>query len=472
MKTRSFAGILAAVLLFCTACGNNGQMQAQETQAVAVHACSNACLSCYGCTNEACTEEACAVKCSGHKEEPFAFLTGDYITEAPVSVDTGTLVFDIGANVYVPAHLEDTAETVVAAIEKVSGLDFDGLGNYARSTFPDGKVHVNVSRDALYAGNPAHADWYRGLQTSEVGNAYASSGEHAVVSPGDLFLGGSNAVVHELGHVLMYRQSEWNHCQLLNEGFAEYTTYLTLLELELNAPEAACYLDRSVTNISDMRISNYTELYKYPVEYWFDNTFDFATNNNYAVGFRFMAYLDAVYGDYSKWIPAFEEAYSYQKIKPDIEDSDTEKQVQILKRVYGEDVLDNFYPWLKENLEMFDEDTRYWEAIDRTGLEAINWYPTYNAAQSVVRLDYCGYRDLYINLETVRKYLSEYKQEDITDLTLTASEPLKLRLYQADGNYTEVLTREISLEGISYIKLVGEGKLDWLEVAGSFRVSP
>ena len=482
MKKRYFVGILAAMLLLCTACGHDGQMQettigtetvpVQETQTLPAHECSSKCETCYGCTDGACLEEPCAVKCTGvHKEEPYEFPTGDYFTEAPVSVDTGTLVFDIGTNVYVPAHLEDTAKTIVAAMEKVSGLDFDGLGNYARSAFSDGKVHVNVTRDSLYAGNPAHADWYQGLQTSEVGNAYASAGEHAVVSPGDLFLGNSYAVIHELSHMLMWRQSEWSYSQLLNEGFAEYTTYLVLQELEQNAPNTAFYLDDSEHITYNMEIYDYEKLYEQPLEYWFENTFEYSGNSNYVIGFRFMAYLLDVYGDYSKWIPAFEEAYSYQTRMSYSDVSDTEKQIQILKDVYGENVLDNFYPWLRKHPDQFDAN-RYFEPVDRTGADCVNWYPYYSSIETLARMDAMEYEDLYIHLGTLRQYISEYKQDDISELQLVTSAPVKVRLYQEDGTYTTVMSEQpIPLEGISYIKLVGQGKLGWLEAAGGFRVN-
>jgi hypothetical protein len=40
-------------------------------------------------------------------------------------------------------------------------------------------------------------------------------------------------------------------------------------------------------------------------------------------------------------------------------------------------------------------------------------------------------------------------------------------LYDADGNYISIaLDKPISLDGVSYIKLVGEGMLKSLEVTG------
>ena len=46
-----------------------------------------------------------------------------------------------------------------------------------------------------------------------------------------------------------------------------------------------------------------------------------------------------------------------------------------------------------------------------------------------------------------------------------------MALYQADGSYTVITAtpmEPIPLDGISYIKLIGEGTLDRLEIRGSF----
>lgn len=464
---------VSAMAMLCTACGSQQAAVPEMPQSpTELHVCEAVCLECGLCGNEACTEQICTEKCTGvHWEEPLSFSDGDYITDTAVSVDTGTLVFDIDTNVYVPAHLEEMAEMVAAAMEKVSGLDFDGQGNYARGDFQDEKVHVNVSRDSLYAGNPDHADWYQGLQTSEVGSAYAFAWSHAAVSPGDLFLGNSYAVIHELSHVLMFRQSEWSHCQLLNEGFAEYTTYLALRELEHNAPEAAPYLDASEHITYNMEIYDYEKLYEQPLEYWFENTFEYSGNSNYTVGFRFMAYLQDVYGDYSKWIPAFEDTYCFAKRGKSDDVSPVQQQIEILKNTYGETVLDDFYPWLRKHLDQF-EANGYSEPVDRTGADRVNWYPFYSSVETSAVMGAMEYEDLYIHLEPLRRYISEYKQDDASELQLVMSAPVKVRLYQEDGTYTTVMgDQPIPLEGISYIKLVGKDKLDWLKVVGAFCVS-
>ena len=72
-----------------------------------------------------------------------------------------------------------------------------------------------------------------------------------------------------------------------------------------------------------------------------------------------------------------------------------------------------------------------------------------------------------VNLETAKLYLGEYKGMDISGVYLENPGGCTVVCYRADGSY-EVPTNEtrISLEGISYIKLVGEGKLTQLRIKG------
>lgn len=423
--------------------------------------CPEKCLICGLCTDEACGNPVSHERCPGHQEAPFSFPQGDYITTADISCDTGSIVFDIGQNIYVPGNLESVSEAPYSALESASNLNFDGNG-YGREHFQDGRIHCLVSRDQLYVNEP----WYTGSRNSEVGAAFADSYFHAAIAPGDLYIVQPSSIAHELAHVLMFRQSEWSHCQLLDEGFAEYTAYKALLELEKTKPEAAFYLGGSEESIYNMAIYDYSKLYEHPIEYWFENTFEYSGNENYTIGFRFMAYLESVYGDYSKWISEFEQAYCLRTNRDSSDADSVEHQLDALKTAYGDDVFDLFYPWLLDNEKQFNQ-PNYPLNIDLRCVDGINLYPTFCAGESVVRIQKLQYSDLYINLETVRKYLSEYKSIDPSELKLVTSEPVVIYLYQADGAYTAVKTNvPIPLEGISYIKLVGEGALESLLVTG------
>ena len=431
------------------------------------HICANTCPDCGLCFNSNCTETVCAEKCPGHKEEPYLFSSGDYITTEAVSIDTGTFVYDIGPGIYVKGDLQEITDTIVPLMEQFTGLDFDGAG-YARRNFPDGKIHIRVTRDNLYVGQ----DWYQGSNDSEVGNAYGGSDEHVVVSPGDLYLGNST-IIHEASHVLMYRQSKWSYGQLLDEGISTYTTYLVEKELEKTNAEISFYIGSSTNSINNMLIFDYNKLYEQPLEYWFENTFDYSLNANYAIGFRFMTYLHEVYGNYTEWILNYEEQYPAKKYAQYSNNAPVDRRISILKATYGDDVLDNFYPWLKENQNRFNEVTALRHYADLTTADSVNLYPTFNALESRAYMEFFKYKDLYINLEPVRSYVGEYKQQDCSNLMLRTTQPTTVKLFRSDGSYTIVITdSKIPLDGISYIQLVGEGSLALLEIIGPFRLMP
>lgn len=422
------------------------------------HVCEKVCSVCGLCEDVTCTENACRDKCTGQSEKP-EVVFNDYITTQDIELNLEKAVYHIGENVYVSGNLESNTNKAMNVIEQISGLSFE-VNEYPSEEFTDGKTHIFINKDLLYSG----AEWYDGLDSNEFGGAYEVNGI-VWAAPGDLLLGNSNTIIHELCHALMWRQSPWYHGTTLNEGFAEYTTYLVLQEMEEKYPELAVRFDESATSINNMFMS-YEELYEQPIEYWFENSYEYAGNGNYAVGFRFMAYLHDVYGDYTDWIVNFEKEYPFKNKNQIDDESALEQRITILKQTYGEDVLDNFYSWLKEHVNDFEEQER--KMIDISDLQEINIYPRYDAIQQKLFLDYIKYNNLYINLEPAKKYIEEYKGMDASKLVLWMPEKMEVHLYHTDGRCTQTTTdgNSISLEGISGVKLVGEGTVERLEISG------
>lgn len=432
------------------------------------HKCLNVCDVCKLCMDAKCDEDVCNDKCSGHKEDPYEFADNDVITSKDTTITVGEITYNIDKNVYVPEHIYRVTEVFTELMESVTGHKFDGNG-YACDFYPDGKSHVTVTRDNLYIDY----DWYAGLKTSEFGAAYASASDHACVSPGDIVSG--YTVIHELGHVLMFRQAGWSYSTLLNEGYTEYTSHLVLKEIEESYPELILYIDEPEYLHFNLSIYDFSKLYEQPIEYWFDNTFEYASNGSYAIGFAFMKYLDDVYGSYTKWVNKYEETYPFSKADTNSDPAETDKQIEVLKKAYGDDVMDNFYPWLKQHEEDFMPECE--KAVDLTSVDAINLYPIFNAAEQTAYIEFTTarpieYEDLYINLGTLRSYLEEYKSTDASKLVLKISnrhnpaDTYTVNLYKQDGSFVTVsVTDSIALDkDISYIKLVGSGTFSRLEV--------
>ena len=446
----------------CVYCGRCRNLSCGEATCVQKcqghHFCQNRCPTCKLCLQSSCEDKRCKEKCQGHKEEPYQFPTSDYfITTEPITIDTGTFVYHIPENVYVRGDLEEITNIIVPIMEQVSGLTFEGNG-YCQDRFPDEKIHLYVDK---------------------VGGTYASPVEHVQkLLPSDLFFAGEGyVIVHETAHMLMFRQSEWIHSTLLDESISTYTTYLVEKELEKissaymfrvgwsqGTAASYCY-----ENIKDYE-KNYGKLFECPLEYWFDHTFEYSYYENYTIGFLFAAYLHETYGNYTKWVTEFENMYSFRDNFDGFDHSSTvEQQIAVLKATYGEDVLDGFYPWLKEKPERFGSDNLNKYYRDTTDMGCLNFYPVYNGTQ-LATISNLQFEDLYINLETMRTYLEEYCQKETSGLMFTYvhsnyNQPLTMNLYRSDGSYTTVVTdksaNQIPLDGISYIKLVGAGKINF-----------
>ncbi len=439
MKRFLLCVLIVCLALSLCACGHSG---------------SEICINCKKCRNPECDNKNCTEKCEGHKEEAYVFEGGDFITDSELVVETDKLTVKIDANTYVRGNFEEMLADVVDTMEKVTGISF------TYDKWFEGKTSLGITR-----GNEGNAEELTGpLKYSEFQFTPSASLSGADVCTGDLFIIAPTAIIHELSHSLMFRREIWNHSQILNEGFAEYTDYRVLQELDKIQPRYSVYMGSPEDVIDNMGISDYSKLYEYPLEYWFDNYFEYAGNGNYTIGFRFMAYLDEVYGDYCKWVTLASDIYPPDFISHTLT---TEQQIDVLKQAYGEEVIDNFYPWLQANEERFK--ALRMNKVDVEGVKSANWYPEFHSVHSRVILDNINYSDLYLNLESTRMYLGEYKNADITNLVLNSSQEAIVNLYAADGTYSTVkITRKtpVSLEGVSYIKLVGSGYIWQLEITG------
>ncbi len=376
--------------------------------------------------------------------EPQDF-SGGYVTSNKMTVKASALEIEIPEGIYLVDGLCNSLEVIVPIIEESSGLSLEGNPNYS-----DGTVKVRVVR--------------KNGSDAEFGSSYATS-NGVTICPGDIL--DLSVLIHETTHALHYRESNWFYCQLAMEGVATYTTYKVQKYIEENHPELTELAGNSNGTLASYKIDDYSKLYEQPVEYWMENTFDYSYEKNYSIGFRFMWYLDEVYGNFTDWIYAYEsyapycgsERYGSPSLYAD-------EELLAFTMAYGEDVFDNFYPWLKANEALFEVS----EAIDIREVESINIYPTFAGDTYFTLNSLCGellYRDLYIGLDAGREYLEIYKNREADSLMLEIDDGVIVMLYDADGMLIRVESDgAMSLDGVSFIKLFGEGTLTRFDITG------
>lgn len=380
---------------------------------------------------------------------PPPFQSG-YITSEFTTIETEHFTCKIDADTYVIDNLEYCLETLYDSLQVVSGLSFN-IDKF-------GKITIEVEKSEPVDG-----------YISETHGAYAFW-DGIVISSGDLFISGGYTIAHELSHVLQYHNSPWYFGMILTEGFAEYTTYNVIKYIEGNYPDIAYMLkaaERTIYNV-EIRADGYAKLYAQPLSYWYENGFPYASNIDYTVGFRLMRYLDMVYGEYSSWIT------NYQEVNPFTSGDNRlgiNEVIKVLSITYGDDAQENFYPWLKQNEAFFKPD--YYTITDRTELSYTNIYPMYwynLDAQSFVGLKY---RDIYLNIDELERYITEYKKDKLGDFrfSIYTLEPSTIKFYDSNGNLmaihiSNLLINTYSLEGVGFIQFVGEGTIKEFNIFG------
>ena len=116
-----------------------------------------------------------------------SFKTG-YITSKEEILETEHFTIKIDANVYIAPYVLEYIEIIYDTLEIVSGLKF------YNERYNPGKIIIRVGKP----NNEKSPD-------IEFGSAYAySKGSEIYVSSGDLLLGNSYAITHELYHILQF----------------------------------------------------------------------------------------------------------------------------------------------------------------------------------------------------------------------------------------------------------------------------
>ena len=374
---------------------------------------------------------------------PPPFHTG-YITSEYTTIETEHFICKIDADSYVIDNLEYCLETLYDSLQIVSGLSFD--------TDKYGKISIEAKKAEPIDG-----------YESELHTAYALH-NGIVIGAGDLFVSGGYAIAHELSHVLHNHNSGWYYSKTFQEGFAVYSTYKVTRYMEENYPDIAYMIQAAEKNMHNttFRAEGYEKLYSKPLSYWYENGFPYATNSDYAVGFRLMRYLDEVYGEYSSWITEYEKVNPYTLTATNR--LAISEVVRVLPMTYGEDVENNFYAWLKQNEAFFE--VNYDNATDRTQLSYTNIYPMYWRWLEKLSFEGLKYQDIYLNIDELRKYITEYKGDKLGNFRFAFNtlEPSIVKFYDSYGNLlakhiSEKTSNTYSLDGVGFIQFVGRGTI-------------
>lgn len=381
-------------------------------------------------------------------------------TTKKTTIETEHFVITVPKNVYIPGYIKDYIEVVYDSVEAASGLSFNN------ATYNIDKINLNVKKIATNDGEKDYS-----------GSPIVNSSEDSItIGSSDLLLGNGYYLIEGMIKLLKSSQTLYTYDTFLQGGYFTYLTYKTLKYLEINFPNVASANGHYSSLLSNNQIfedsQNNKTIYDYSVEHWMndDNLIDatnLSSNGGFSIGMRFMYYLDSVYGDASKWFKDYENANGScgSQSKPCALSVQT--QIQLVKTAYGDNVLNNFYDWLKSNgngyFDGFDCEQNK-PFMDTTKVDTMYFYPyiyTNNRMQSYesIEIELLKYNNLIINIDEIRNYLGNYLGKDVSKLTIRTSKPIRIELYNSKDQVLKKIDRVISLSGVSYVKLYGEGTL-------------
>ena len=180
-----------------------------------------------------------------------------------------------------------------------------------------------------------------------------------------------------------------------------------------------------------------------------------------------MNYLDSKFNDYKSWIFYYEQKHPYY-IYPFLDQEEImREQLKTMTEIYGENVFDNFYDWLRQNEQHLYEDPfgDSTPTYDMTQMDYTYIYPYYTDKGNktvMTRFYKFSYDNLYIVIDEARDYLKNYKGKDVSNLKLKLSDKVPVKLYDYQNKEIKCKEdKEFSLEGVKYIKLVGKGTLGY-----------
>lgn len=369
-----------------------------------------------------------------------------------------SIYYGFGKPVYVVDGYIEKIQALYDAVETVTGLTFQP--RVSKADMSEMPVWVALKNMFIQGG---HEDCDMGS------DGVFPQDRNVIISQGSALLGKSSDPIAGLATVLQTDNAYNRFNAVYSSGFPVYTAYKVQKYLEEHDPELAM-VSRDSTDIwMNYYFHNGSDvLYSQPMTYWIENGFPYEyANGSASVGFFFMMYLDEEYGDYCGWIPAYAQNYPCRYGNTTM---NVDQQIQVMKDVYGESVLDDFYPWLKEKLR-----TSGGYGADYSWRKQYVYYPLF-ANYGYDPLLFSGkYDDMCISLAEYRNYMTEFKGYGLEELTLVNDRNVTVALYDRDGrfimatkgNRTAQGEYRICMENVYYVQFVGKGT-----VCSELRLTP
>ena len=339
---------------------------------------------------------------------------------------TAHFVIKIEANTFVHADYKQKIEEIYDIQQQCSGLTFE----------PKITIELNNTNYPSCAGRTIYM------------NSYA------------LFMTQSTAFPHELAHALDHSQvGGLSYNGTLTEGFAQYMEYLTAKTISQTKPELQTYIGRGEEVVYNIPVLKSTmHFYSFEDDLLNLSRDQYGANSQYEAGARFYAYLDYKYDDFCGWMQDARFATSNLEtlkalLKEYYNNNDLFNDFYLTEQQLGDrrNVLcgnDTFVEYATGNrYEMFANTNKF------------NWYFNMSIAEDFRGNFNVVYKDLYINIDSARNQLA-LLDLPYNNLKLKTNKHIQIECYNSLGNIAQVVsntTTQFSLDGVSYIKLVGMG---------------
>lgn len=416
---------------------------------------------------------ACTV-CPFHVETPPESVKG-FITTELTYIETEYALYEIEANIYVREDIAELTDELCRTMEKVSGLSF-------KTEHVQGKkILISVSRDGVEGVETEQSQYVARAVAGECTSQRGDACKHtAVWSPAEFFIGGGSVPLHELAHVLRFSQNEVKYNTVLEEGFASFVEMACLRYLEEQKSELCFALGTSYKQQNNLACldDGLLNIYDHDMKYWFSQPAEYYRpygNHNYCFGMCFLTYLKATYGECFSWLAIDAKRENTTALLS------VDEEMALFFQRYGENCFEGFYPWLRANSKQFDTPGPHGPMLAKTpaiydakGMPPVVMYPYFFISYLMDYTTLCdysmAYENLYICLDETRYYLETYKGRNVDGLRLLTSSPVTVQLFDAEGYLLGELadTREIPLKEVSYVKLVGKGVLDTMQLVGYY----